>query len=333
MIPVPSAVSFFGAAALGAVALGAVAFAAAAAHVLTSGATRPADPADPWRAARHYHRVDRHLRHEPPPFRAFRHLFAKFEPQLLRLGNFAVKAFAGHARGFPGPARVIPLVFGWFVKLLFGSEVYALEEVEAILRNLDRRYEFSVISRGVCPCRKGLGKFSRRLPNATDFQILAHARVYPRVHPDYHPIPLDRALDFIRQFDRLGLVHCAFGVCGLEGSEVAVCNCHASVCFPLRAHVVGLYRLTPGRHVAVVDPSRCDPACRQRDRCVTICQFRARSVGDSGVVEVDGDKCAGCGVCRNPCARGATKLVPRQGELLGRRRRRLFPPELLTPHA
>src|SRR5271157_166645 len=290
--------------------------------------TRPRVHDDAAELNEHLGLVSNYMLRMPWPVKMFRYFLAFMEPYFLRLGEMAVRHFGRRGFFFRGPLKIIPLLLGWVAKQFFTSEVYTCEEVEHLLRNLRRKYRFTIATQGICPCRKALGKYSTVLPNATDFQILADSRIYPKIYNEYREVPVEFVIKKLRDYDLKGLVHTVFGICGVEGSEVAICNCSATVCFPLRAAIVGLFPVTPGYTFVKVEASQCDPDCPQKAWCLKICQMRARQIGQDGRVMVNAMKCIGCGVCRPVCPNNANTLVER-----GKKYRRILPRILLEPNA
>lgn len=268
--------------------------------------------------------VSNFMLHEPGYVKLVRYLFAFLEPYALAIGEFGVRHFGRRGLFFRGPLKIVPLLLSWIAKQFFLSEVYTHEEVENLMCNLARKYTFTIASQGICPCRKAQHKYSKTLPNATDFQILAHSKIYPKIQHEYRQVPVEFVLRKTQEYDQRGLVHMMFGICGLQGSEIAICNCHASVCFPLRAAIVGLFPVVPGYRIMKVIPEKCNPACPVQTKCIKICQLRARQLGSDHKMRVDLKKCVGCGVCRNVCLNDANEFFER-----GKKFYRILPRSLL----
>ncbi len=269
--------------------------------------------------------VSNFMLHEPGYVKLVRYLFAFLEPYVLALGELGVRHFGRRGLFFRGPLKIIPLLLSWVAKRFFLSEVYTREEVENLMHNLARKYTFTIASQGICPCRKALQKYSTTLPNATDFQILAHTTIYPKIQHEYRQVPVDFVIKKLQQYDRRGLVHMMFGICGIQGSEIAICNCHASVCFPLRAAIVGLFPVVPGYRIMKVVPEKCDATCSVQTQCIKICPLRARQFSSDHKIFVNAAKCIGCGVCRGVCPENANEMFER-----GKKFRRILPRSLLV---
>lgn len=59
-------------------------------------------------------------------------------------------------------------------------------------------------------------------------------------------------------------------------------------------------------------PKSCKFGCIGLGDCVRVCQFDAMHVGDLGIVEIDVDKCTGCGVCIPACPKDILLMYPRK---------------------
>ena len=63
-------------------------------------------------------------------------------------------------------------------------------------------------------------------------------------------------------------------------------------------------------------PKACKFGCMGLADCVRVCSFDAMEMGDSGVVEIDTDKCTGCGLCVDACPKICLDMVPRGHRVL-----------------
>ncbi len=243
-----------------------------------------------------------------------RNIFSIVEPQLLKLGNWALKNFKNEHIWFKGPAQVVPWIIGKLIfTSFFHSQVLTLQEVKNLLLNLEEGYSGFIATIGVCPCRKGMNIYSEEIPSRTDIQILTHGPIYMKHHPDFKRASASELVKKIDEFDKLGLVHMVFGLCDREGSEVAICNCDKDVCFPLRSEIQKTYRIIPGFSVVIVDKNKCTDQCSVKEKCVNICSVNARHISSkNNKIFVDTKTCIGCGVCMNLCPEKANKLVDRK---------------------
>ncbi len=56
----------------------------------------------------------------------------------------------------------------------------------------------------------------------------------------------------------------------------------------------------------------CKYGCLGLGDCVRVCAFDAMKIGESGIVEIDYDKCTGCGLCLQVCPKDCLISYPRQ---------------------
>lgn len=122
-------------------------------------------------------------------------------------------------------------------------------------------------------------------------------------------MPLDKALEDIRNLDKMGLVHTIWTI----GTPfiATVCNCdmmHCSSMYTtLKSRIVSTFMRA--EYVAEIDPQKCI-GCKN---CRKVCQFGCLDYGPAAKkMQVNLDKCFGCGVCRNLCPTDAIKLVDRE---------------------
>ena len=64
--------------------------------------------------------------------------------------------------------------------------------------------------------------------------------------------------------------------------------------------------------------SPCAYGCLGLGDCVAFCKFEAMHINDEGLVEIDREKCIGCGLCAKKCPRQVLKIVPRERLMLVR---------------
>ena len=118
-------------------------------------------------------------------------------------------------------------------------------------------------------------------------------------------ITKEQALEYLRQSELDGLIHCSMNI---ESGQYYICNCCTCCCGVLR----GLternqpHAFVNANFVMSVDEDLC-VGC---GTCVDRCQFDALDVPDDLLV-IDVKKCIGCGVCAIVCPEDALALVAR----------------------
>ena len=67
-----------------------------------------------------------------------------------------------------------------------------------------------------------------------------------------------------------------------------------------------------GANLAFGGAKACKYGCLGLADCVRVCNFDAMKIGASGIVEIDYEKCTGCGVCLEVCPKDLLISYPRQ---------------------
>ncbi len=157
-----------------------------------------------------------------------------------------------------------------------------------------------------CICRKQqelLGKRDCEFPMRSCLAF--STREWPE-HPD--TISRQKALEFLEEVERIGLVHSVSNVS--EGMSY-VCNCCGCCCAILRGITEwGIEKsMAAANYYAVIDAEKCTDCGTCRDRC----QVDAISEQDD-VSVVDLSKCIGCGLCVTGCQNEAARLERKSKE-------------------
>ena len=120
----------------------------------------------------------------------------------------------------------------------------------------------------------------------------------------------ERAVEVLREADRRGLMHTAYGD-GLHGGH-GICNCCADCCFPLlTAQRLDAEAAWPvRRYVACVDAPTCDDCGCCTKRCPYGAISRPRDDASGDVVVVDAAACRGCGLCATGSKEQAIAMLP-----------------------
>lgn len=161
----------------------------------------------------------------------------------------------------------------------------------------------------VGPCRCRLAHAGCSHPLETDIVIRTGFGVWTGLFPeDYREISVDEALSLCNDCHRKGLAQIAYAHLdtGSGGSYFVICNCCSDGCLPLlcRAHYgTDRYPFHRGLMRSYVHAAGCE-GC---GRCVEVCPFEERTVGEDGKARVG--RCYGCGLCVTHCPSGASRFV------------------------
>jgi len=122
------------------------------------------------------------------------------------------------------------------------------------------------------------------------------------------PITKDEALDYLKQAEEAGLIHCSMNV---KTGHYYICNCCTCCCGVLRSLTE---RNSPlafvnANYIMNID----DDLCIGCGTCLDRCQFDALDIVN-GLCQVDIKRCVGCGVCALVCPEDAMKLIERVAE-------------------
>lgn len=163
------------------------------------------------------------------------------------------------------------------------------------------------IAVGPCRCRtahRGCGH-----PMETDIVVRTGFPVWSRAFaPEYRQIDAGEAVEICRKSHQQGLAQISYAHLDVAGggSMFVVCNCCADGCLPLLAmkhYGNDRYPMHRGVHRASIESVKCEGCAK----CVEICPFGARYMGQDGKSRVE--NCFGCGLCASHCPSGASLLV------------------------
>jgi Na+-translocating ferredoxin:NAD+ oxidoreductase subunit B len=158
-----------------------------------------------------------------------------------------------------------------------------------------------------CPCRQmmryaGQG-CDHSLENCLHFNDMGRYVVEQGMGRE---ITREEAIGILEEADREGLVHACEN---LNGYLSMICNCCSCCCVFLQTQIqMGLAMISSSNYVSFIDGESCAGCgiCKER------CPVKAVSVGEDKVSRVDPASCIGCGVCVPTCATGAAALVLRE---------------------
>lgn len=126
---------------------------------------------------------------------------------------------------------------------------------------------------------------------------------------EHHPrkarrITSEEAIKILEEEDKRGHVHHAFFKDAMLQRFYAICNCCSCCCGAMKAMQNGIPMLAPSGFVLEIEEEKC-VGC---GACISYCQFKALELNGKKA-RVVFEKCYGCGVCVDKCPQHAHKLV------------------------
>jgi Pyruvate/2-oxoacid:ferredoxin oxidoreductase delta subunit len=118
-------------------------------------------------------------------------------------------------------------------------------------------------------------------------------------------IEYKEAIRILRECEEAGLVHNVSNCGGHISSLCACCTCSCGAMKSLKFG--GTNTSAHSRFVVAYDESKC-ALC---ETCVDVCPIDAISTSAQGL-EIDFDRCIGCGLCVFNCPEGSLRMVPRE---------------------
>jgi len=94
--------------------------------------------------------------------------------------------------------------------------------------------------------------------------------------------------------------------------EVAMLRCFGTNSLAKQQAEYDGVRTCSAAVLAFGGPKSCKFGCIGLGDCVRVCRFDAMQIGDSGIVEIDFDKCTGCAVCVDACPKEVLAMYPRE---------------------
>ncbi|OGQ05855.1 MAG: hypothetical protein A3F82_06040 [Deltaproteobacteria bacterium RIFCSPLOWO2_12_FULL_44_12] len=98
---------------------------------------------------------------------------------------------------------------------------------------------------------------------------------------------------------------------GLVEDRVALLRCHGTTAYvKTQANYLGI-QTCAAASLVFGGPRACKNGCLGLADCVRACPFDAMRIGRFGIVEIDAEKCTGCGLCIPACPKKILELYPR----------------------
>ncbi|MHA2362623.1 MAG: ATP-binding protein [Candidatus Hodarchaeales archaeon] len=217
--------------------------------------------------------------------------FAKLMEEYVEKSNFK-----GLYDTEPAIFRVVPVNKGIQTELT----IFPYEQAEQMVENAK--------SWGVreCICKKqqDLLGHTCEYPTKVCLNFARKENVFEN-HELTQAITKEEALNYLRQTEDDGLIHCSMNI---QSGHSYICNCCTCCCGILRGLTERKQPLAFVNSNYVIDLDK--EICEGCGTCVDRCQFNALSVGDD-ICEVEASLCVGCGVCTITCPNEALSLIPR----------------------
>jgi NAD-dependent dihydropyrimidine dehydrogenase PreA subunit len=248
-----------------------------------------------------------HLRKVGPLQYGLHWIYAVLEPHILRAFDRLLKF------RWVTDTRAGLLMLNLLCKMGFFFPHCICVSTEAAERFVDHIFETegpkgARLAVGPCVCQKALGL--RVEPYMKDMVLLYGADIYYHLNLGYRIIDAKEAKQILRQCQEAGLVH-FLDLCMRSGKYVfVICNCDQEICPGNRIYPLTGKFLWPGPEIVTHDPS----ACLGVDKCGNCfkqCYYHVNRATEAGKVELDLDKCMGCGLCLRKCLGNARSLIPR----------------------
>ena len=119
-------------------------------------------------------------------------------------------------------------------------------------------------------------------------------------------ISKEEALEIIEKTEKAGLVHVTMNKASI-GSFI--CNCCGCCCQSFTLLISdGVNLCDPSRYVPVNDENLCS-LC---GTCIDRCWFKAIIINDDQKIEIDQEKCMGCGQCSISCPENAIQMIEKR---------------------
>ena len=155
-----------------------------------------------------------------------------------------------------------------------------------------------------CPCRA-----ARENPCQPLDVCLIVGEPFASFVLEHHPkksrkVTQQEALQILQEEDARGHVHHAFFKDAMLQRFYAICNCCSCCCGAMQAMRNGTPMLAPSGYILQLEEEKC-VGCGV---CIEYCQFKALSL-QNGKIHLDEALCMGCGVCVDKCKQQAHHLV------------------------
>ncbi len=239
---------------------------------------------------------EKRLRKVGPIQYAIHWLYGRFEPNILRLGDFllSTKSITDTRIG-----KLFIQAFASAQPYLPYGIIVTTEAAENML-NFVANTEGPKGARfalGPCVCQYALNRWKE--PCKKDLVVLYGADIYVHLDRGYELVTVEEAKSMLRECHKAGLVH-GVEFCLQSGKwTFVICNCDTKICLPTRLYFhTGKFHYA-GPEIAGHDPSKC-VGKKKCGNCLERCIYTAnQALNDT--ITFDASKCMGCGLCVSTC--------------------------------
>jgi len=239
------------------------------------------------------------------------YLYGKFEPSILRLGDYLLKRFHKYKTSKPRKAnRIRNLIKFLNNENLPRSLVITTHAAKNIIEHVltAEGPKGARLAVGPCVCQTAL--HIKEEPNVKDMVILYGADIYLHLNRGYKIIDLEEGKELLDEFHIAGLAP-NLDYCMQSGKWVfVVCNCDSKICVSYRGDEVIGDIMRKGPEIAQKEEFKCI-GFEKCGNCIRRCVYGANSL-ENGSVVYDPEKCKGCGLCVSTCLGDAKRMIKRE---------------------
>jgi len=160
---------------------------------------------------------------------------------------------------------------------------------------------------GPCLCQLATCKWEE--PIIKDIQFLYAKDIFMSLKLGYKIVSAGEVKEILRKCNELGYIH-ALEMCRQSGEWVfSICNCEPRICAPTRVFLFTGEMMWKGPEICESDEEKC-VGVEKCGNCIKRCIFDA-NLKINGKVEVNPEKCMGCGLCVSNCLGQARQMAVR----------------------
>lgn len=233
--------------------------------------------------------------------------FAHIEPSILRMSDYILsKRFFTHTK----IGRKISLCIAQLSWLLPHSVVITTKAAETMIDFVTKTEGPNGLRLvvGPCLCQKAIDRWEE--PSFKDIQFLYTSEIFYNMKIGFRIVTPDEAKNMLREFHKAGLVPQVYFCMQSNKWTFCICSCEKEICVPTRVHLLTGKMLYSGPEIVNFDPELCI-GVEKCGRCLERCIFDA-NIAEGDNVNIDYEKCLGCGLCVSTCLGNARSMMRRK---------------------